>query len=708
MSKILWPPCCKSFTICPATGLPVQTLPTSDGRSVIDHRKFDNRKSIPDDLPPQSTRPRSSSDVNQANFQRIIDDLVMMHDCMLNEVRAVRAENKTLRNQIQLDRISTATKGTTQEGEQDSQMVQSSLDTTRSEDSPAPKNYQIRNIWTDESSPQGRVTPHVYNTGVTAITDPSFNGSDEQIHDSHIQEYDGFLRHFIISPANRKRVAWDFLGATFIFYDLIAVPLFLVFDPPDTGFTIGMDWLLLLFWTLNVYASVCVGYVTNGITVMVPHMILSNYLKTWFIVDVCVLAPDWTFTIMAMSSTSDKSAGAGSGFRLLRILRLIRMIRLVRLLKLRKLLQNINEIIDSEYLSILSNIVKMILCLLAINHMIACAWFWLATTSDVSWISEHGFVDEKWAYQYATSFHWSLTQFTPASMHVQPQNLVERGFAIMIVVFALVGFSYLVGSITGSLTQLRSLQEDEAKQFWNLRRYLKKFKVPPDLAHRIKKYLEHAWTQKVDDVSSDIKLFSLLSEQLHSELKCAMSVPHLKVHPLLEHLNSVSSVTMHRLANDGISRKTLASNDCCFIAGETATHMYVVVSGRLVYTKFDSKGNAQREYVDHAEDWIAEPVLWTPHWVHMGGLIAITETVLLVVADVKFMEKVRLNPQAFNIAKEYAVQFIDWLNCQEYDQLSDIQQGEKVGEIFKQFLPAQSEPQPALFSKWSTIGSHKP
>merc|ERR1719159_1675251 len=99
--------------------------------------------------------------------------------------------------------------------------------------------------------------------------------------------------------------------------------------------------------------------------------------------------------------------------------------------------------------------------LLVINHIICCIWFWIADTiaDGDTWIKVFNFDQANWAYQYWTSFHWSITQFTPASMHVQPQNLLERCFAVVVVVFALVGFSYIVGSITGSLNQLRSMQE---------------------------------------------------------------------------------------------------------------------------------------------------------------------------------------------------------------------------------------------------------
>ena len=49
-------------------------------------------------------------------------------------------------------------------------------------------------------------------------------------------------------------------------------------------------------------------------------------------------------------------------------------------------------------------------------------------------------------------------EFTPASMSVNPTNLAERIFAVSVVVFALVGFSYLVGSITGPAACVMSEQ----------------------------------------------------------------------------------------------------------------------------------------------------------------------------------------------------------------------------------------------------------
>ncbi|CAK0877263.1 unnamed protein product [Prorocentrum cordatum] len=123
------------------------------------------------------------------------------------------------------------------------------------------------------------------------------------------------------------------------------------------------------------------------------------------------------------------------------------MERLVRLMKLRRFLRSVYYAIESEYVSILTHILQTIALVLALCHMIG---------------------------------------------HVVSRQLC-------VVVFALVGFTYIVGSITGSLTQLRSLSEGSAKMFWDLRRYLTHFRVQPTLALRIlriEEYLEHAWARQ--------------------------------------------------------------------------------------------------------------------------------------------------------------------------------------------------------------------
>eukprot|EP00415_Alexandrium_ostenfeldii_P005161 UN5161 len=204
----------------------------------------------------------------------------------------------------------------------------------------------------------------------------------------------------------------------------------------------------MVYWTANVPMTLQVGFVRDGVTIMDFSQICINYARTWLLLDVAMVLPDWIFTIAA---TLDHGAreSASDGFKFLRMARLIRIVRLLRLLRLGRLMQTLNDLIETEHMNIFVNIVKMIVLLLAINHYIACLWFLLGVSwdRDDTWVIYHRFTDADahWSYQYLTAFHWAITQFTPASMHVQPQNRIERAFAILVVIFALVGFSYPAG-----------------------------------------------------------------------------------------------------------------------------------------------------------------------------------------------------------------------------------------------------------------------
>merc|ERR1712176_173624 len=100
------------------------------------------------------------------------------------------------------------------------------------------------------------------------------------------------------------------------------------------------------------------------------------------------------------------------------------------------------------------------------NHYLACFWFFLfmslqsdhnyvcAGTSDCTWteVAFGGDRNVPIMYAYSTALHWSLTQFTPASMEVTPKNAYERFFNIVVIVMALVIFSSFVSSITQAMT----------------------------------------------------------------------------------------------------------------------------------------------------------------------------------------------------------------------------------------------------------------
>merc|ERR1712192_10279 len=90
------------------------------------------------------------------------------------------------------------------------------------------------------------------------------------------------------------------------------------------------------------------------------------------------------------------------------------------------------------------------------------------------------------------------------------------------------------------------------------------------------------------------------------------------------------------------------------------------------------------------EDWIAEPILWTPAWVHLGVLVASMETDLLSVIPEKFAQGMRLNPAVWGVVSNYAQTFMEWLNAEGVERHSDIYQGEDLGPTIYSMIPTDA------------------
>merc|ERR1740138_1317326 len=105
---------------------------------------------------------------------------------------------------------------------------------------------------------------------------------------------------------------------------------------------------------------------------------------------------------------------------------------------------------------------QAILSIVFVNHYICCLWFWLGAQNDFgghygSWLEstpwpQYGprgtFKDAAWGYQYATSLHWAISQFTPGGIAIHPQNILERMYTIGCLLFGMVIFSSFIANVT--------------------------------------------------------------------------------------------------------------------------------------------------------------------------------------------------------------------------------------------------------------------
>jgi len=482
----------------------------------------------------------------------------------------------------------------------------------------------------------------------------------------------------VASPGANWRLCWDLSGATLIGYDTVMIPFALAFDPDNNDFFTFMNWLTMLFWSMDMFFTFFVGFINrSGNTVMSPGPIAMRYFKTWFSLDFVVVAGDWFNNIGDAVGTSGGNSTAEGIGGMVRSLRAIRILRLLRLLKLRRMMAELQDHISSEYTYLLINLCKLLFFILFLNHGIACGWYWLGRQgwkarkrnwlsaskllkSDFGTESEWVLEDRAIGYRYATSLHWTLTQFTPASMEVFPQNTEERALAVVVLMFALVAFSSFVGSISTSMTALRNMNADVNKQFWMLRRYLKQQKVTRLVGRRILKYLEYVVERKQGKVQpGTIGILAMLSEQLREELTYEMTYPKAADQPFFQYFTAfpLMSIVVRKICSSALKNKVIARGDHLFYPGDEATHVYCFLGGDMDYLEDDLR---HMDPPVEQKEWIAEPAFWVP-WKHLGRFRAMGESELIAIDVRSFVDECCKSVVSWKVARRYGEIYLDLL-----------------------------------------------
>eukprot|EP00930_Biecheleria_cincta_P019513 TRINITY_DN1486_c0_g1_i1.p1 TRINITY_DN1486_c0_g1~~TRINITY_DN1486_c0_g1_i1.p1 ORF type:complete len:707 (+),score=111.12 TRINITY_DN1486_c0_g1_i1:53-2173(+) len=503
------------------------------------------------------------------------------------------------------------------------------------------------------------------------------------------------LSWLMASPASAIRRGWDMLSFVLIFSDLVVVPIHL-FDPPDSVFFTLEHWLGLAFWTANIGAELTVGYFHKGTLVMSPRKIIMNYLKTWFVVDMICLVPDWIVTVLTLAMEEGPNSESNKLYpQMARAVKISRWLRMGRLLRLKKSWSKVDDLLASEWGSVVADICKMLLLLLINTHFVACLWYYVGTESqqrnEPSWIDTAYYTNASWGDQYAVAFHWAITQFTPSAkpFGVHPENTSERVFAIVVVVFALVGFSYIVGSITGSLTHLRNKSQQATKDLWRLRRFFSVNKINSQLALRIEEFTWHVLERQRSIIQSDsVTLLTLLPEQMTLELHYELSIPTIAIHPFFVYMQTEAILVLQQLCFKALVRKQFATNELVFLGGMQASHMYFVSRGTLAYWMLDEGHKpTKEEAVTAGVAWVAEPALWAHKWRYLGFLAALEECELLCLCAAAFSEVVTRDDHMRELAMSYATGFVGDLSQSKLRHQSDVAQAAEHSQKVIEHLP---------------------
>jgi len=441
---------------------------------------------------------------------------------------------------------------------------------------------------------------------------------------------------------------------TLILYDLVAIPM-QIFEPPENAVSDIMSKLTLSFWTLDVPFSFVTGFYREGVLEERLEQIARHYARTWLVFDITVISVDWCLTIAGEVSNSLASDSVGY-MRFGKILRFLRMVRLLRLLKVHGLLSDLIERVHSEFCLIMLGIARVIVSIMLINHLIACSWYGVGTIGEGwedTWVHQNGLPSKHLGYKYTTALHWSLTQFTPASMEVVPENTLERCFAICVLLFAMVAFSSLVSSITNAMTQLRNLNSQQLNETSMLRRYLGENKVSAALMGRIWGCMQQVMDKSKRKLhEKDVAILAVLPSTLKGDLQEEVYFPILATHPFFHQLASMFSMQARRIYQQAVEEVSTVVGQELFNAGDEASRMLFILNGDLRYTVDERQGEAEVA----AGHFVSEAALWI-QWKHAGQLVASTHCELLAVVSENLFSAIGEQRASQRYAKFFAKHF---------------------------------------------------
>ena len=346
----------------------------------------------------------------------------------------------------------------------------------------------------------------------------------------------------IIFPDSNLRTSWDLLSFFFTIYQSIIIPFRISFEVDARGAFYYYETFIDMFFLTEILVTFNTGYYKQGNLVMERKLVILNYLRTWFFMDLFASFPySIVFGITSGGGSSDaqtsdstsqapQSGGNTSAvyktpqlLRLLRIVRFLRILRLLRVLKLRKLLMRLEDYIVSDRMNAMVEFMKLMLVIIFIAHWIACLFWYVGykewTSSGQSWILNAGIQDSPTEDKYLTSLYWAFTTMTTVGYgDVHPSTPNERLFGFFAMLVAVGVFAYTVGNIGEMVTRLNLQATKYKEKMTYVNQFLIHKDIPKDIRMKVRNYLEYVWTSKKEIKIEEKDVMKILNENLRDKL----------------------------------------------------------------------------------------------------------------------------------------------------------------------------------------------
>lgn len=429
------------------------------------------------------------------------------------------------------------------------------------------------------------------------------------------------------------QLTWSFLASIFILWDVITMPLEMFGVPWLMDMLDVASWVTFSFWTIDIPLHFFFGIQLEGALELRPCELARIYLRSWFWLDVMVVLIDIFVFLLEAVLVSGMDGTVFRSARYLRVLRLLRLFRLIRVFKLTRELTLLANRFLSTHAFMVMKIVAGLSMMIAMNHLIACSWYGLASMSDgESWVSVMGLKPEEasFADAYAASMHWALTQFTPATNNIAPISGLERFFAIWIILLAMGVFSSFIGSITTTVSSLRSIRAEHSAKQSKLLQFFIERDLSVDLFSKVQEALRREGAFKVRSSEKEVDLMRGIPErfkiQLHEEMY-ALTLVKFQFWP--DRMKEEDQFLIRLICHEAMEEAAAPPGQDVFLPGSDCAQAYIMQTGVMSY---QAKEHQLVECTGEKNSCLCMITLWAD-WYTRGRLTALNELCYYVIVD---------------------------------------------------------------------------
>lgn len=482
------------------------------------------------------------------------------------------------------------------------------------------------------------------------------------------------LQCLVSHPFTGYRLFYDVMSMFVLTYDVITIPMEAASVLSITTWYERVGVVVTVFWTVDMFLSFFQGFNRKGVVELRPKETAWAYFRSWFLFDFTLVSMDYVTIFMESVSSAFGLARSTKTLRIGRIIRILRLSRMFRLPRAFKLFNGLASAIGNDLAESVARLCFWIIGLLFVNHFNACIWFFVGSNVSPGWVEfakraykAKANKEASAGYLYTSSLHWSLTQFTPASMEVVPVNIYERIYTICTMFTALAFFSTFVSSITNEVASLRSKKRTQTANNQKLIQYLKENCVSLELGARIQDValLQVANQTRITRVhESDVVLLKCLPVSLQEELHVEVYFHTIARNPFLRSLGEFGFQAITSLCHVAMRQRSLMAGQDVFTRGQDGTHVLFVIAGEVkyihgVHSTLGMPATAETATIQ-PDEYLCEQVLFL-NWKHQGLLNARTLCELVTLERAAFHQTLRRFPQTHAFCKRVASAYVDEL-----------------------------------------------